>query len=388
MTRMSPSKKMMKTMWLALPLAISACATPPKPNELEGFEHLKQSPNYAAAQRRQPELVADSERLFTKSQDEWRDNSLEDSRRDALMGSIKLKTALALVEYDQSKARADRSVADQRVVDDEYMRVNKDLQATNEQIALLQRLKDNSSAAQERQEKLQRELAAQGAAAQARDKIASAELAMKGADGVNAAEYAKVEYQSAQDTLTRAQTLFKAGDFAMAAQTADAAHDQATRAMQTAKPTYEQQQSTQSSQARNEALVRDLSGIPGVQVRVDRRGDVERAAVPVRGLFLRKSTTITPGADSVLDSLATVMKKYPTYSLLVVGYTDSRGSRPSLLALSQARATAVYSGLISRGVEAKRMVVSGNGADEPVSENRTTAGRALNNRVEIIFIYQ
>jgi outer membrane protein OmpA-like peptidoglycan-associated protein len=90
----------------------------------------------------------------------------------------------------------------------------------------------------------------------------------------------------------------------------------------------------------------------------------------------------------VLDNLATVMKKYPSYSLLVVGYTDSRGSRSSLLALSQARATAVYSALISRGVEAKRMVVSGNGADEPVAENRTTAGRALNNRVEIIFIYQ
>lgn len=376
------------TLSMALPLAISACATPPKPNELEGFEHLKQSPNYAAAQRRQPELVADSERLFTKSQDEWRDNSLEDSRRDALMGSIKLKTALALVEYDQSKARTDRAVAEQRGVDDEYMRVNKDLQATNEQIALLQRLKDNSSAAAQQQEKLQRELATQGASAQARDKISAAELALKGADQVNAAELAKVEYQTAQDTLARAQAAFKAGDFAMAAQTADAAHDQATRAQQTAKPTYDQQQSTQSSQARNQALVRDLSGIPGVQVRVDRRGDVERAAVPVRGLFLRKSTTITPGSDSVLDQLATVMKKFPTYNLLVIGYTDSRGSRTSLLALSQARATAVYTGLIARGVEAKRMVVSGNGADEPVSENRTTAGRALNNRVEIIFIYQ
>ena len=77
-----------------------------------------------------------------------------------------------------------------------------------------------------------------------------------------------------------------------------------------------------------------------------------------------------------------------TTHIIVIGYTDSRGSRTSLLALSQARATAVYTGLIARGVDAKRMVVSGNGADEPVSENRTTAGRALNNRVEIIFIYQ
>ena len=58
------------------------------------------------------------------------------------------------------------------------------------------------------------------------------------------------------------------------------------------------------------------------------------------------------------------------------------------MARSQAQATSVYSALVGRGVEAKRMVVSGNGGDEPVSDNRTTAGRALNNRVEVIFLYQ
>jgi outer membrane protein OmpA-like peptidoglycan-associated protein len=222
----------------------------------------------------------------------------------------------------------------------------------------------------------------------ARDKVSAAELALKNAEQVHASEYAKVEFLSAQDSLARAQAQFKAGDYAMAGQTADAATDQANRATQTAKPTYESSESSKSSQARNEALARDLSGIPGVQVRLDRRGDVQRAAVPLRGLFLRKSTVITPGNDGVIDGLATVMKKYPTYNVLVVGYTDNRGRREQLLALSQARATAVYSGLVSRGVEAKRIVVSGNGADEPVSDNKTTGGRALNNRVEVVFLYQ
>jgi outer membrane protein OmpA-like peptidoglycan-associated protein len=304
------------------------------------------------------------------------------------MGSIKLKTALALVEYDQSKARADKAQADLRVVDDEYSRSNKDLVATQEQIALLQKLKETSSQAAMQQEKMQREMATRESAGQARDKIAAAELALKGAEQVNATEYAKVEYQSAQDSLARARAQLDAKDFAMASQNADAARDQANRAMQTAKPTYEQHSSTTASQARNEALARDLSGIPGAQVRLERRGDVQRAAVPLRGLFARKSTVITMGNEGVLDALAGVMKKYPTYSVLVVGYTDNRGRRDELLARSQAQATAVYSALIARGVEAKRMVVSGNGGEEPVSDNRTTAGRALNNRVEVIVIYQ
>lgn len=369
-------------------LLVAGCAAPPKPNELESFEKLKQSPNYQAAQRRAPDMVAASEQLFTRSEEEWQANDLENSRRDALMGSIKLKTALALVEYDQSKARADKAGGDLRTVEDEYARVNKDLQATNEQIALLQRLKDTSSQAAVQQERMKRELETQQAQGQARDKLAAAEIALKGAEQVNAAEYAKVEYLSAQDSLARAQAQFKAGEYSMASQTADAARDQANRATQTAKPTYEQSASTTASQARNEALARDLAGIPGVQVRLDRRGDVQRAAVPLRGLFLRKSTVITPGNDGVIDALAGVMKKYPTYNVLIVGYTDNRGRRDELLALSQARATAVYSGLVSRGVEAKRMVVSGNGADEPISDNRTTGGRALNNRVEVIFLYQ
>ena len=373
---------------LALPLGLAACATPPKPNELDTFEKLKQSANYQAAQKRAPDMVAASEQLFTRSQEEWQSNDLEDSRRDALLGSIKLKTALALVEYDQSKVRADKATGDLRSVEDEYSRVNKDLQATNEQIALLQRLKDTSSNAAVQQEKMKRELETQQAQGAAQNKLAAAELALKGADQVNAAEYAKVEYLSAQDTLARAQAQFKAGDFAIAAQTADAARDQANRATQTAKPTYEQSASTTQSQARNEALARDLSGVPGVQIRLDRRGDVQRAAVPLRGLFARKSTVLTPGNDGVIDGIANVMKKYPTYNVLVVGYTDNRGRRDDQLALSQARATAVYSALVSRGVEAKRMVVSGNGSDEPVSDNKTTAGRALNNRVEVIFLYQ
>ena len=157
---------------------VGGCATPPKPNELEAFEKIKQSPNYQAAQRRAPDMVAESERLFGKANEEWQSNDLDLSRRDALMGSIKLKTALALVEYDQSKARSEKAQQELRVVDDEFSRVNKDLIQTQEQIALLQKLKETSSQAAMQQEKMQREMATREAAGQARDKIARTRAAL------------------------------------------------------------------------------------------------------------------------------------------------------------------------------------------------------------------
>lgn len=372
---------------LSLTLA-AACATPPKPNELDAFEKLKQSPNLDAARKRSPEMTADAERLLSKSQEEWQSNDLEYSRRDALMGSIKLKTSLALVEQDQSKARADKASADLRTSEDDYSRAKKDLDAANDNIALLHKLHETSSQAAMQQEKMQQQLAQQQASASAKDKLTAAELALKNCDTVDATNNAKVEYLAAQDTLARAEAAFKTGDYSTAAITADAARDQATRAYNTAKPTYDSSQANQSNKARDEALSREVSGIPGIQVRLDRRGDVQRLVVPLRGLFLRKSTVISPGTDAPLDQLAAIMKKYPTYHILVTGYTDSRGKRPELLALSQARATAVYSGLVQRGVESGRMVVSGNGADEPISDNKSVNGRAQNNRVEVVFLYQ
>jgi flagellar motor protein MotB len=48
----------------------------------------------------------------------------------------------------------------------------------------------------------------------------------------------------------------------------------------------------------------------------------------------------------------------------------------------------VFSALVVRGVDAKRMVVSGQGSAEPIADNRTANGRARNNRIEIVFLYQ
>jgi flagellar motor protein MotB len=55
--------------------------------------------------------------------------------------------------------------------------------------------------------------------------------------------------------------------------------------------------------------------------------------------------------------------------------------------LSNARAQAIYEALVAKGVDAKRLMVSGQGPNEPLVSNRTAADRARNNRVEIVFLY-
>ena len=70
--------------------------------------------------------------------------------------------------------------------------------------------------------------------------------------------------------------------------------------------------------------------------------------------------------------------------VLVVGHSDSTGSRAVNLRVSEPRARAVAGFLISLGVPRDRLRVEGRGYDEPVATNTDTKGRRQNRRVEIV----
>ena len=153
-----------------------------------------------------------------------------------------------------------------------------------------------------------------------------------------------------------------------------------------AKPIYQEEAKSAESRAQADALARDMAAIAGVTNKRDIRGSLQRVVmvVPADLLFFRNETTIGAGKGGVLDQVAGIIKKYSTFPVQVIGYSDSRGRSGELLALSLARAQSVYSGLLSRGVEARRLTVSGYGSAEPIA----TPGRPANNRVEIVFVYQ
>lgn len=102
-------------------------------------------------------------------------------------------------------------------------------------------------------------------------------------------------------------------------------------------------------------------------------------------LFDTGQATLREGAQARLDQLAAVLKNHPERRVMVEGFTDSVGSSDSNLMLSRARAEAVRSALVVRGVAPERIDTRGHGEARPLASNSTQAGRQQNRRVEVVF---
>jgi outer membrane protein OmpA-like peptidoglycan-associated protein len=376
----------------------AGCATPPKPRELDAYEALRKNANIQEASKKNPSLIAASEKFGERAREEWQSNDLEESRRDALMAHIKLKTALALLEQEQLKAKIGTLSSEQAKEQEVYTDLAEKLASETEKLALVQKNIEVSKTAAADKQRLSQQMTTELQKAQAEQqrltlqlaseqKIKAAQLALHTAETVNASKYAKAEYGAATDMLAKADAEMKQNDFAAAQASAEVAKKNADKAAEIAKPLYEQAEQTSQNKARDEALEKDARAIGGVEVRSERRGDLQRLVIVIPELFSKRNPGITPGRDGVIDSLAALIRKYPTYPVQIVGYTDNKGKASELLAISAARAQAVHTALATRGVETRRLMTSGLGGDDPRFENKTTSGRAKNNRVEIVFLY-
>lgn len=372
---------------------LAACATPPKPPELEALEKMRNDPAAQTAAKKSPDLVNSADGWMAKARDHWQSNDLDEAVHEALMGQIKLKQALARSEQDRAKARVATATAETEKANDEQQRLQRDLAAVNEQVALLDRLQKQSAERQQLEQQLsaeKKQLESEKQRTTATEKVSDAEVALKNADGVNANKYAQVPYSSAKDMLARAQMELQQGNFAGAQLSAEMARKKAEEAIAAAKPQYEEAAKSAESQARAESLAREAAALPYVTLRRDARGTLQRLRVIVQStnLFDRREAGVTPGGAAALDQIAGLIKKYPTFPVQVMGYTDSRGRASDQRTRSEARAQKVYSELLTRGVDAKRLVVTGEGSADPLSDSATANGRAQNNRVEIVFLYQ
>lgn len=72
-----------------------------------------------------------------------------------------------------------------------------------------------------------------------------------------------------------------------------------------------------------------------------------------------------------------------TEEILIKGFTDNAGSKAYNKHLSIHRAKRVYDYLISLGIPASKLSFKGFDFKDPVADNKTEEGRALNRRVEI-----
>ena len=90
------------------------------------------------------------------------------------------------------------------------------------------------------------------------------------------------------------------------------------------------------------------------------------------------------GGNSAVSDLAAVLTARPEWKAIVVGHTDSTGTDVYNFELSLRRANAVRAELIANGVNADKLSTRGDGATNPVGDNETPEGRALNRRIEFV----
>ncbi|BBP61163.1 OmpA family protein [Pseudomonas sp. St316] len=113
---------------------------------------------------------------------------------------------------------------------------------------------------------------------------------------------------------------------------------------------------------------------------------VKEETIVIRDVhFEFNKATLTPADKEVLGTVATRLKQETsTAQLRVTGHTDSVGSDTYNQKLSEKRANAVVQYLVQQGVPRASFVsVSGSGESQPVADNKTADGRAMNRRTEI-----
>jgi len=98
--------------------------------------------------------------------------------------------------------------------------------------------------------------------------------------------------------------------------------------------------------------------------------------------FRTGSADLDIGAAPVLGEVRDALLADPSLRLRLVGHTDTTGSAAVNQPLSVRRAEAVRAWLAANGVAADRLGAEGRGPSEPIADNGTEAGRALNRRVQ------
>ena len=103
--------------------------------------------------------------------------------------------------------------------------------------------------------------------------------------------------------------------------------------------------------------------------------------------FATGSIKLSKKQTAPLNTLIQLMADNTTIQLEINGHTDNVGSLKINEKLSLSRAKVVMEYLVKKGIDSKRLSIKGYAFAKPIEDNKTSKGRALNRRVEIVVKY-
>lgn len=129
----------------------------------------------------------------------------------------------------------------------------------------------------------------------------------------------------------------------------------------------------------------DKMGCPQEEVKQEIIEKVNYAAKRIQ--FQSGKAILLPQSLRVLDEVVVILKDNPELQLMIEGHTSSDGSLAFNMDLSVNRANNVKKYLVRKGVEITRLTAKGYGPTQPITDSKTTAGKAQNRRVELKLSY-
>ncbi|HXG94507.1 MAG TPA: OmpA family protein [Blastocatellia bacterium] len=106
-------------------------------------------------------------------------------------------------------------------------------------------------------------------------------------------------------------------------------------------------------------------------------------AVLPDNFFLPNKTDLSSRIKLKIDALARAIAAHPSAVFTVEGHSDARANAEEF---ARARAEAVANYLAAMGVPSANIKVESRGATVPLSTKKTIAARAMNRRVELVFV--
>lgn len=134
--------------------------------------------------------------------------------------------------------------------------------------------------------------------------------------------------------------------------------------------------------------VLDIPALKGNQYyksafKVDIQFEAPKSFVLDNCTFETGKADLKPEAYAVLDELVEYLKRKDDERIEVGGHTDNVGKPDANMILSQNRANTVRAYLLMKGIAPERVTAQGYGLTQPIAENDTAEGRALNRRTEV-----
>ena len=192
-----------------------------------------------------------------------------------------------------------------------------------------------------------------------------------------AEELAAAQEKARQDSIANAEARAKA--------VADSlAHAKAEQALR---------DSLAAANAQNKAIADSIAAAEAEKARLAAERVARIAALKAKGESVNvhfdtsgDALKFSEGEQAIVDDIAEAMKADASLRIVITGHTDNTGNaEQNLNYFGMKRAEALRDYMVEKGVSAEQITCESKGQTEPIADNATRDGRALNRRANIRF---